>query len=122
MSQFLHDTREMTPEQRGKYLETPPEDGPSLDALHEASAQQGATEAPSADADVDLHFVAFVPVEGRLWELDGRKSGAVDRGETCSERLLRDAAAVIKKNFVDKANSLNFSLMALAASDASSSF
>lgn len=80
------------------------------------AAQQGATEAPPADADVDLHFVAFVPgSDNHLWQLDGRKAGPIDHGETTSESLLRDVAAVIKKNFVEKANSLNFSLVALAA-------
>ena len=83
--------------------------------LQEA-AQQGATEAPPADADVDLHFVAFVPgKDGHLWELDGRKVGPVDHGQTSTETLLRDVAAVVRRNFVEKANSLNFSLMALAA-------
>ena len=79
------------------------------------AAQQGATEAPPADADVDLHFVAFVSREGHLWELDGRKLGPIDHGASSSESILKDVATVIKKIFVEKTNSVNFSLMALAA-------
>jgi len=36
------------------------------------AAQQGATAAPSADEEVDLHFAAFVCCDGALYELDGR--------------------------------------------------
>lgn len=32
---FLQETRSMTPEQRGSYLENPPSDGPSIDSAHE---------------------------------------------------------------------------------------
>ncbi|KAG7674996.1 hypothetical protein Ndes2526B_g07844 [Nannochloris sp. 'desiccata'] len=117
LEQFLNDTNDLSPDARGKHLEQPPEGAISIDAIHEEAAQQGATEAPPADADVDLHFVAFVPgSDNHLWQLDGRKAGAIDHGETTSESLLRDVAAVVKKNFVEKANSLNFSLIALAAS------
>lgn len=111
---FFSATRGMNPEQRGKYLEQPPSDAPSMDSIHEEAAKQGATEAPPADADIDLHFVAFVEVDGRLWELDGRKSGPIDHGMSSEATLLKDVAAVVKENFVNRANSLNFSLIALA--------
>ncbi len=40
----------------------------------------GATEAPSAQDDVDLHYVCFVKTEdGTLWELDGRRKGPLAR-------------------------------------------
>ena len=38
LARFLGDTQEMTPAQRGTYLEHPPEGAPSIDAAHEASA------------------------------------------------------------------------------------
>ena len=73
------------------------------------------TAAPAADADVDLHYAVFLQKEGRLWELDGRKTGPIDHGASLPGALLADAAAVIKVNFVERANSLNFSLIALTA-------
>lgn len=84
-------------------------------ALLQEAAQQGATAAPEPEADVDLHFVAFVEHAGRLFELDGRKSGPIDHGPSSPASLLSDVAGVVRRNFVDKANSLNFSLIALAA-------
>ena len=84
----------------------------------QAAAQQGATAAPEPDADVDLHFAAFVVKDGRLWELDGRKSQAINHGPSApGMQLLEDVATVIKRNFVEKANSLNFSLLALTGAD-----
>lgn len=81
------------------------------------AAQQGNTAAPEPEADIDLHFVAFVAKSGRIWELDGRKCGPIDHGSTCEESFLNDVAAVIRSNFVEKAEgNLNFSLIALTRS------
>lgn len=114
LQQFFASTEGLTPEERGAFLENPPADAPTMDAIHEEAARQGATEAPAPDADVDLHFVAFVLKGGHVWELDGRKAGPVDHGTSSEGTLLKDVAAVVKKNFVERANSLNFSLIALA--------
>jgi ubiquitin carboxyl-terminal hydrolase L3 len=119
LADFFARTRELDPAARGAYLESPPEGAPSIDTIHEEAAHRGATAAPPPDADVDLHFVAFVARGGRLWECDGRKAGPVDHGPTEVGSLLADTAAVVKNNFVEKAGaSLNFSLVALAPAQA----
>jgi hypothetical protein len=51
---------------------------------------------------------------GRLWELDGSKAGPVDHGPSSREALLRDAAEVARK-FIAASDSLNFTMLALAA-------
>jgi hypothetical protein len=38
---------------------------------------------------------------GRLWELDGRRAGPVDRGVSSAEQLLADAARVVR-DFVSR--------------------
>lgn len=43
---------------------------------------------PNPDEAVLLHFVCFVHRDGRLYELDGRKAGALDHGPTSPETLL----------------------------------
>ena len=58
----------------------------ALEAAHQTAAQKGDTSAPTADAKVDLHFVAFVKDKsGDLWELDGRRKGPINRGNLGSE-------------------------------------
>jgi ubiquitin carboxyl-terminal hydrolase L3 len=55
---------------------------PALENAHAAAAVKGDTSAPSAESNVDLHYVCFVKsrVDGHLWELDGRRKGPLDRG------------------------------------------
>lgn len=53
----------------------------ALESAHADAAKLGDTTAPQAEDSVDLHFVAFVKgADGRLWELDGRRKGPLDRG------------------------------------------
>ncbi|KAL2814067.1 hypothetical protein BDW59DRAFT_176579 [Aspergillus cavernicola] len=53
----------------------------ALESAHADAARLGDTRAPGAEDDVDLHFVAFVRGgDGRLWELDGRRRGPLERG------------------------------------------
>lgn len=54
----------------------------SLEAAHTTAAATGDSKAPDADANVDLHFVAFIKdKENNLWELDGRRKGPLNRGK-----------------------------------------
>jgi Ubiquitin carboxyl-terminal hydrolase, family 1 len=55
----------------------------------QAAANEGQTRPPAPDEVVALHFVALVEREGRLWELDGRKSGPVAHGPTTRDTLLQ---------------------------------
>ena len=41
-----------------------------------------------------VHFIAFVPCDGFLYELDGRKSGPVNHGPTSADTVLQDAVKV----------------------------
>ncbi|KAL4927373.1 ubiquitin carboxyl-terminal hydrolase [Aspergillus undulatus] len=68
----------------------------ALESAHADAAKLGDTKAPGADDDVDLHFVAFVKGgDGKLWELDGRRRGPLERGilgpdeDALSERALQ---------------------------------
>ncbi|KAI0889094.1 ubiquitin carboxyl-terminal hydrolase [Annulohypoxylon maeteangense] len=68
----------LAPPQRSALLERTPE----LATAHQEAASQGATSAPDAQDDVDLHYVCFVKTEdGTLWELDGRRKGPIARGK-----------------------------------------
>lgn len=86
---------------------------------HDAVAGQGQSDTIEAEADVELHFVAFVKSQssGHLFELDGSRKGPVDHGPLDGD-LLSDGAMQVVKRFVAQASQgeddLNFSLCALA--------
>jgi len=89
----------------------------TLKEASESSAQGGQTETPDRDAQIDYHFICFVPVEGHLYELDGRKKFPINHGATSPETFLADAARTIKDKFMSHdPENLNFNVMALVQS------
>ncbi|KAL7748990.1 ubiquitinyl hydrolase 1 [Sorochytrium milnesiophthora] len=108
LARLLAQTRSMTPTERAAWLST----SKDLAAAHAHVAEQGQTAAPSADADIDLHFVCFAAVDGTLYEFDGRKSAPIDHGP-CTE-LLPSVAKVAREFMARDPDNVQFTLMALA--------
>ncbi len=71
---FYRDTSGASALERGQLF------APALRELNDAVAPQGQTDAPRPSADLDFHFVSFVPVGGVLYELDGNNDGPLDCG------------------------------------------
>ncbi|KAJ2456158.1 Ubiquitin carboxyl-terminal hydrolase isozyme L3 [Coemansia sp. RSA 2336] len=91
LKEFFEKTKEMSPMERTLELEKTK----GIADAHAASAAEGQTAAPVADAQIDHHYAAFVRVDGRLYELDGVMPGPIDLGP--STDVLKDAAAAIQK-------------------------
>ncbi|XP_022158456.1 ubiquitin carboxyl-terminal hydrolase 3 [Momordica charantia] len=70
--------------------------------------------ASQASENVDTHFICFTCVDGKLYELDGRKSGPISHGATSPSNLLKDAAQVIKGMIAKNPESLNFNVIAIS--------
>jgi ubiquitin carboxyl-terminal hydrolase L3 len=95
----------------------------ALETAHQSAAAEGDTAAPSADDKVDLHYVCFVKSnDNRLWEMDGRRKGPLDRGElgadddVLSEKALSLGVRQFMKREADAGGDLRFSLIVLAES------
>jgi len=95
----------------------------ALETAHQSAAAEGDTAAPSADDKVDLHYVCFVKSnDNRLWEMDGRRKGPLDRGElgadddVLSEKALGLGVRKFMKREADAGGDLRFSLIVLAES------
>ena len=88
----------------------------SLSPSFQDAAREGVTSTPSVDEKIDLHFVAFVQHDGKLYELDGRRAGPICHSSCSKSTFLTDVARVIQCENIEKSNALNFSLMALAGS------
>lgn len=107
LDKFYKSTASMNPTERAAFLENDTE----METAHSVAACAGDTEASD---NVDTHFICFSCVDGQLYELDGRKAGAVPHGPSSPDTLLQDAVKVIK-GFIEKnPNSLNFNIIAVS--------
>ena len=119
LDKFVRDAVPLAPRERAVLIE----ESAALERAHAAAASGGDTAAPAAEGDVDLHYVCFVKSEagGRLWEMDGRRKGPIERGvlgegeDVLSERALDlGVRAFLKREEEAGGGDLRFSLIALA--------
>lgn len=83
MKKFLDEAKDLSPEERGRLLES----NTAFMEVHKELAQQGQSDLESGD-DVAHHFLAFVNHNNELFELDGHKVGPVSHGSTTADTLL----------------------------------
>ncbi|KDN52941.1 cysteine proteinase [Tilletiaria anomala UBC 951] len=115
LAKLLEKATSLSPRDRAALLVESQE----LHQVHSDISAQGQTEAPSAEANVDLHFDCFVRDKktGELIELDGRRKGPVHCGVQVptQEALLKTAAKWIQESYMSlNPEELNFNLIALA--------
>ncbi|KAG5915262.1 hypothetical protein E4U42_000072 [Claviceps africana] len=115
LDELIRKSMPLPPRERAGLLEKTP----ALAVAHKEVASRGATSAPDAHDDVDLHYVCFVKGgDGALWELDGRRKGPIRRGELDEgEDMLSDKALSlgILKFLEREGEDLRFSALALAS-------
>lgn len=114
LDKLIKESTPLDPVQRARLLETTP----ALATAHKEAASQGDTAAPDAQDDIDLHYVCFAKgTDGGLWELDGRRTGPIRRGDlTQDEDVLseRGLALGALKFLEREGGDLRFSAVALA--------
>jgi len=108
---FFQDTMSATPEERAVKLE----EDDDICKCHDDAAREGETVAPNRDDHVDHHFIAFVQVRNRLYELDGRKPGPIVVAPSSKETFLSDAATACEEYMKRDPDNINFSILALTA-------
>ena len=111
LKKFLTETANKTPSERAVALEA----NEGIRAAHDQIAKEGQTSAPNLEDKVDYHYVAFVEKGGHLFELDGRKSSAIDLGKTTKATFLLDAAKECQKYMKRDPENVNFVVVALVA-------
>ncbi|KAJ0050872.1 hypothetical protein NL108_009271 [Boleophthalmus pectinirostris] len=110
LKKFLDDTAGMSAEDRAKQFEG----NQAIKEAHNNVAAQGQCR-PEADK-VNFHFIAFVNVNGELFEFDGRMDGAVSHGATNDDTFVKDAAKVCRGFVEREKGEVRFSAVALCQS------
>jgi len=112
LKKFLDETKDMTSAKRGEKLV----EAKGISDIHKEIAGLGQTEIPES-GQVFHHFVAFVHKEGSIYELDGRKPYPINHGTSCADTFLVDAARVCREYMKRDPENVQFSIIALAASE-----
>lgn len=85
--------------------------------VHNGFSRQQMFEFDSKQANKDddvFHFVGYVPIDGRLYELDGLKEGPVDLGKCDKLDWLKTVKPAIEQRIRKySANEIHFNLMAI---------
>ncbi|KAI5861922.1 ubiquitin carboxyl-terminal hydrolase, family 1 [Durotheca rogersii] len=103
------------------------ENSEELEKVYKEVAVQGSSEAPDNPEDeVDYHYVCFVKSHrsGRLYELDGDRTGPIDRGQVLGPQddvLAPGGLNVIREYIEHERGNSNFGLMALVRRGGSNS-
>ena len=98
LDKFLSNTSSMTTaDDVGTYLEK----DTALEEVHQVAAAEGQSDQIAEGDDCNFHFICFTPVDGHLYELDGRKKYPINHGVTSEESFLLDSCRVIKE-FMDR--------------------
>jgi len=109
---FLAKTAEQTPQERALALE----DDDSIEEEHQSLASEGCSDANTEFND-NLHFVALITHNGRLYELDGRKIAPIDLGACAPEELLGKSAEYLSTLAAMKPGDLRFNMCAITSGD-----
>eukprot|EP00897_Mesotaenium_endlicherianum_P006235 jgi/Mesen1/563/ME000105S10737 len=110
LQKFFQETSSMSPSERAKHLE----EDTQLEEAHSAAAVVGDTAAPDINEAVNFHFVAFVCVDGSLYELDGSRPFPVNHGPSTPDSLLQDSVKVIRGYMERNPDAIQFNVIAMS--------
>lgn len=93
---------------------------PLIRTVHNSFARQTLFECDAKVASDDneaYHFVGYIPIDGRLYELDGLRPGPIDLGAIPSDKTWIDVFREVIKDRIDKYSEgeIHFNLMALVS-------
>ena len=81
-----------TPEELAQFLNEDPE----LESVHGQFATMGQS---NIDENTSFHFVAYVNVDGMIWEIDGRRSQPLQKGECAAQEEFGPKIASLLKGY-----------------------
>jgi len=113
LTEFKSVTNEFSPEMKGFAIGNQP----LIKESHNSFARQEAFEMdsnPKGKSEDVFHFISYIPVNGRLYELDGLKSGPIDLGACTTENWISVASPIIQERMLSYTQAeIKFSLLAV---------
>lgn len=118
LGNFKEFSRDLDPESRGEILGMSDEIRQAHNSFSRPNPFESGDddrETPDEENDGLYHFVAYVPINGQLWELDGLKQFPVNYGDCTSEQFPEKVSNVLMER-VQKApgGDLRFSVLAVS--------
>jgi len=114
LSNFKEFTSDFSSDNRGVALSNLP----TIKEVHNSFSRQQIFEYDqnndNKSAEDNYHFISYMPIKGRLYELDGLKPGPIDHGKISTRGWINDVTTVINKRIASyAADEINFNLMAV---------
>jgi ubiquitin carboxyl-terminal hydrolase L3 len=106
LRKFCLDAKSASVEERSRLLA----ESKGLETAHDKAAKK--SETTEENQRSDLHFLALVCRNGRLFELDGRNTGPIDHG-ACAPSEFVNRSCVVMAELMAMSSALQFSSMAL---------
>eukprot|EP00118_Oscarella_pearsei_P028927 m.3288 g.3288 ORF g.3288 m.3288 type:complete len:365 (+) comp9227_c0_seq2:22-1116(+) len=112
LADFKNFTASMDPSLKGLTLTNSQE----IREVHNSFSRQQMFEFDQSSKDKDdaFHFISYLPIDGRLYELDGLKEGPIDHGSIKEGSWLSTCREVLQKRIQSfESNEIKFNLMAI---------
>ena len=114
LSAFKAFTKDFSPELKGLAIANSELLRKAHNSFARAELSVGEDRQVTRDDDV-YHFISYVPLRGKLWELDGLKSGPICLGEASDENWLQVVLPIIQKRIQANSKEITFNLMGIIA-------
>jgi ubiquitin carboxyl-terminal hydrolase L5 len=115
LSEFKEFASSFTPTDRGLCLTN----SEPIRKVHNSFARQQMFELDDSLAKKDedvFHFVSYIPINGRLYEMDGLKKGPIDHGLCDQTDWLKSVKPILEKRIQSyTAGEIHFNLMAIVS-------
>jgi len=113
LTEFKSITQEFSPEMRGLAIGNQP----LIKQAHNSFARPepfAVMEGPNTKPEDAFHFISYLPINGRIYELDGLKPGPIDLGECTDENWVSIVSPIIQKRMESFAQAeIKFNLLAV---------
>jgi len=110
LKDFISTTKQQNPLEKCNAMAT----NEDILKASDSCASEGQTAVSAADDDLDYHYICFIQKNKSLYQLDGMQAGPVCLKATDESTFLQDVVDHIKVNYIEKAEKIQFNIVALA--------